>query len=83
MSVHLRCDAVENTAFRSLPLAYVVAFDGAPKDVTKRYANDFLQSGRHRDEEWWGTTLSMLRTGKNKSHGKVANGSIPEAFEAG
>lgn len=81
--MNTRCDAVENIAYRSLPLTYVVAYDGIAKDVTKRYANDFLQSSRNRDEEWWGSMLRMLRSAPKKLKENVAVESIHKACEAG
>ncbi|GMH36283.1 hypothetical protein BSKO_04151 [Bryopsis sp. KO-2023] len=57
-----RCNAVEDIAHRRSPLTYVVGFSGGgAKDVTRRYANDFLQSRKHRDEQWWEETIHPFR----------------------
>lgn len=57
-----RPDTVDKETARQQPLSYVVAVQGgAPKDVTRRYAANYMATLKHRDEGWWGATMRAVR----------------------
>lgn len=55
-------DDVELKLKKSGALVYVVAFAGrGAKDVTRRYCSNISSIKKHRDNEWWDQTISLLR----------------------
>lgn len=58
-----RPENVEGLVARDQTLAYVIACSGGgAKDVTRRYASNFLASLKQRDEFWWEDVIRPLRT---------------------
>ena len=49
-------------------MTYVVAYSGqGAKDVTRRYADNFVMIQKNRDQEWWDQTMALLRRKERKA----------------
>ena len=83
-----KSEATEIESFLSWPVSYCVAFDGGVRDVTARYASEWLTETKklrlkyvEKDTNWWKATCDIWPS-RNKNLEKEENKSLQKTLKA-